>query len=76
MVRAASREILGDRGGTQLHLLKPAPEPVLTYLRTPSSGDPQNDLATWYEKIMPQAFGARRFTELKVSYSVIYQPGG
>jgi hypothetical protein len=76
MVRATSREILGDRGGTRLSLLKTAPEPVLTYLRTPSSGDPQNDLATWYEKIMPQAFGPRRFTELKVTYSDIYQPGG
>lgn len=76
MVKAAGREILGDRGGTRLRMLKPAPAPMIQYLRTPTSGDAQKDLSDWYQKILPDSFGPRRFTELKVTYSDIYQPGG
>jgi len=76
MIRANARELLGDRGGTRLKLLKVAPEPMIDYLRLPSSGDAQQDLHDWYQTVLPKSFGARRFTELHVSYSDVYQPGG
>ena len=76
MIRAAARELLGDRGGTRLTRAKPAPQPMIDYLRMPSSGDAQKDLQDWYQTILPKSFGVRRFTELHVSYSDVYQPKG
>jgi hypothetical protein len=76
MIRAAARELLGDRDGTRLTALKTAPQTMIDYLRLPSSGNPQTDLHDWYQTVLPKSFGARRFTELPVSYSDVYQPGG
>ncbi|MGE3623432.1 MAG: hypothetical protein AB7H77_06130 [Bdellovibrionales bacterium] len=76
MLRAAARELLGDRDGTRLMALKTAPTSMTDYLRQPSSGDPQTDLRDWYQTVLPKSFGARRFTELPVTYSDVYQPGG
>jgi hypothetical protein len=76
MIRAAARELLGDRAGTRLPLMKTAPEPMINYLRLPSSGSAQTDIENWYQAVLPKSFGARRFTELPLSYSDIYQPGG
>jgi len=74
MVRAISRELLGDRGGTRFLMTKPAPEPMLYYLRSLSSGVAQKDLETWYEKVLPKSFGPRRFEKLDVSYNDVYSP--
>ena len=76
LIRAAAREVLGDRGGTRLVALKAAPQPMLDYLRMPSSGKAQQDLQDWYQSVLQKSFGARRFIELKVSYRDVYQPGG
>jgi len=76
MIRAAARELLGDRGGTRLIATKAAPQPMTSYLRMPSSGNAQKDIQDWYQSVLPPSFGARRFTELPLSYSDIYQPVG
>jgi len=76
MIRAVGRELLGDRGGTRLLLNKQAPDPMIDYLRLPSSGDAQKDLADWYQDVLPKSYGARRFTELNVKYSDVYPPKG
>ena len=76
MVKAAGRELLGDRGGTRLPMLKTAPQPMIDFLRLPSTGNAQKDLVQWYQEVLPKSFGARRFTELPITYSDIYQPGG
>jgi hypothetical protein len=76
MIRAAARELLGDRDSTRLTAIKTAPQTMIDYLRMPSSGKPQTDLHDWYQTVLPKSFGARRFTELRVSYSDVYQPGG
>lgn len=76
MIRAAGREMLGDRGGTRLLMSKAAPQPMIDYLRLLSSGDAQKDFTEWYQNVLPKSFGARRFTELHVNYSDVYQPGG
>ena len=74
MMRAVGRELLGDRGGTSLAFKKAAPPGMLDYLRLPSSGDAQKDLTHWYDDVLQKSFGARRFIELKVKYSDVYQP--
>jgi hypothetical protein len=76
MIRAAALELLGDRGGTRLTAGKAAPQPMIDFLRTPSCGDAQKDLHDWYQTVLPKSFGARRFTELRVDYSDVYQPRG
>ncbi|MDR3450825.1 MAG: hypothetical protein P4M15_13970 [Alphaproteobacteria bacterium] len=76
MARASAREMLGDRVGTRLTALKPAPQPMIDYLRQPANGEAQKDLQDWYQTVLPKSFGARRFTELKVAYSDVYKPGG
>ncbi len=76
LVRAAAREMLGDRNGTRLTTLKTAPQPMIDFLRTPSSGDAQKDLSQWHQSILKKSFGARRFTKLNIDYSDIYRPGG
>ncbi|MDX2027788.1 MAG: hypothetical protein SFW62_04050, partial [Alphaproteobacteria bacterium] len=76
MIRACGRELLGDRGGTRLPMLKNAPAPMIDYLRQPSSGSAQKDLENWYQQVLPASFGARRFVKLPISYSDIYQPKG
>jgi hypothetical protein len=75
MIRAAARELLGDRGGTRFTMSKPAPQPMIDFLRLPSSGSAQNDLHDWYQDFLPRSFGPRRFTKLPVTYSDVYQPG-
>ena len=76
MVKASARELLGDRGGTSFPKSKPAPDAMLAFLRQPSGGNPQKELEHWYQRVLPESFGARRFIELPVTYSDIYQPGG
>ena len=76
MAKAAARELLGDRGGTRFPKTKPAPDAMLAFLRQPSGGNPQKELEHWYQRVLPESFGVRRFIELPVTYSDIYQPGG
>jgi len=76
MVKAAGRELLGDRGGTSFIRTKPAPDAMIAWLRQPASDNAQRELERWYGDVLPKSFGARRFIELPIRYSDIYQPGG
>jgi hypothetical protein len=76
MVKAAGRELLGDRGGTSFLKTKPAPDAMLSYLRDPSTGNPQEDLERWDRHVLPDSFGPRKFINLPVTYNDVYQPGG
>ncbi len=74
LVRATARELLGNRTGTRLPLDSTLPKPFVAWLRQPSSGDANTDFNAW-DRTMQENFGARRFVEMKTSYSDIYKPG-
>ena len=72
MVRLTYREMLGDGTGVQLLKDKTVPEPILTWMRQATAGTALKDYQQWF-KVLEKSFGARRFTELPLKPSDIYQ---
>ena len=72
LVRALGRELLGDETGTTFTRDTPAPEPMLRFLRAPSSGDARTDYREWSERILPACFGRPRFVDLPVAAADLY----
>ena len=74
MIRAVGRDLLGDPTGSLILRDKKVPRPMAQWLTDASSGDAFKDFRVWSEEILKDSFGARRFTELNISFSDIYQP--
>lgn len=72
LIKATGRELLGDVNGTKLIMDKAIPRTMLTWLRTPGNGKPVKDYKDWYEKILPDSFGPRKFVELIVNEHEVY----
>ena len=64
LIRSMGIEMLGSH--------KEVPDPMAKWLRYASAGDALDDYKVW-RKVLKDSFGARRFVELKVSPSDIYQ---
>jgi hypothetical protein len=70
-VRAIGRAALGDPTGLALVGRADLPRPMADYLRLPSSGSAVDDYRAW-EQVLKDSFGPRRFVELPVTSSDIY----
>jgi len=74
LVRAVGRDLLGDPTGSLILRDKNLPKAMTQWLTNSTSGDAFKDFQNWSEDILKSSFGARRFTELKVSFSDVYPP--
>lgn len=73
MIRIIGRELLGDVSGVKLQHDKSISPALAEWLSRPGSGDAITDFKAW-DQVLKDSFGARRFVELPVSASDIYQP--
>lgn len=69
-IKLLGRELIGARTVPELRAMK-IKEPLKSWLIAPSSGDVVRDHTTW-QQVLTDAFGERRFTELKVSTADVY----
>ena len=67
--------ILVKKLGREMLIGKPAPEPLVNWLETPTSGDVLNDYTTWRGEIIDQAFGGKFFTPMNLKADQIYKEG-
>ena len=72
LVRALGRRLLGDETGTSFPRDRPAPDPMLRFLRAPSTGDARQDHRDWSQRVLPDCFGPPRFVELRLGAREIY----
>lgn len=73
LLRVMGREILGDATGMTLSHTKAAPQPMIDFLRRPTTGSAREDYELWASTVLPASFGKRRFTKLDLSPSDVYQ---
>jgi hypothetical protein len=73
LVRAMGRELLGDVTGLRLTREKAAPEAMIQWLRLPASADAIDEYRVWQRQVLQDSFGARRFVEMAISHSDVYQ---
>lgn len=67
-IRAVGRELLGDATG--MSLAGRAPDPMLTFLRSPPHDSALKDYGAW-RAVLESSFGPRRFVELVLPESAI-----
>jgi len=72
LVRSVGRELLGDVSGMRLLSTRPAPEPMLNWLRLPGSGNAREDYRQWREHVLIDSFGPRRFVEMMLKAEDLY----
>ena len=72
MLHATSRQLLGDINGSKLLMNKNIPSVLINWLRSLSKGDAYQEYSQWQNKIVIDSFGARRFLELKLTASDLY----
>lgn len=75
LIRAMGREMLGDISGSSFSYSKPAPEPMLSYLRRISSGKALNDYEEWDKQVLPACFGKKVFTLLDLNDDDVFREG-
>lgn len=76
LVRSVGRELLGDISGMKFSRTRPAPEPLLTWLRHPTTGSALTDYRLWREKVLIDSFGKPRFVEMNLKSEEIYMAQG
>jgi len=72
LIKATGRELLGDIHGMKLLTDKSIPKAFLMWLRTPANGKPVADYKLWYNKILPDSFGPRKFVKMELSSKEVY----
>jgi hypothetical protein len=68
LIRAQGRELLGDRGGTRMT----GPEPMRQFVRMPSGGTALDGLHDWDAKVLPAAFGPKKFVPWPLTADQVY----
>lgn len=73
-IKAIGREALGDRVGNRLKSLGVAPDPMVEWLRSPTSDNAKKEYGDW-EKALFTSFGERKFIGLDTTPRDIYLGG-
>lgn len=73
LIRQLGIYCLGDDTGMDLLTRKDVPKPLTNFLRSSSSGDALRDYSYWQKEVLPNSFGKRRFVEMNVKSSDIFQ---
>jgi len=72
LVKTVGRMLLGDADGSRLLMSKDVPVQLSTYLRGWSGRDAVVEFKYWREDVLVNAFGPRRFVELKLTADDLY----
>ena len=72
LIKLTGRELLGDATGSALLREKLTPPMMLSWLRSPGSDNVFDEYKLWYNKILKESFGARRFIKLELTAKEIY----
>lgn len=70
LIRAVGRELLGD-----FCRHRATPAAMLDFLGGEGGGDALETYRDWIERVLPESFGARRFTSLSVDSDFLYDGG-
>lgn len=73
LIRQLGLHCLGDDTGMNLLTRKDISKHLVDFLRSSSSGDAINDYSYWQKEVLPNSFGKRRFVEMKIKSSDIFQ---
>jgi hypothetical protein len=73
LIRQLGIYCLGDDTGMDLLTRKDVPKSLTVFLRSSSSGDALKDYSYWQKEVLPNSFGKRRFVEMDVKGSDIFQ---
>lgn len=76
LIRTLGRELLGDITGMTLIRSGIVPQQMLDWLRMPTTGKAVKDYDLWYNKVLKESFGERRFVKMATTFSDIYGDGG
>lgn len=72
MIKSIGIQLLGHKNGIQLKNDKDVPQPLTDWLRTASLGEAVKDYSFWFNNVLPQSFGERKFVEMKININDIY----
>jgi hypothetical protein len=72
MIKSIGIQLLGYKNGIQLVDDKTVPEPLTEWLRTASLGEAIKDYSFWFNEVLPQSFGKRKFVEMNININDIY----
>ena len=72
LLHATARQMLGDINGSKLLMNKNIPTILVTWLRALSKGDAFEEYKIWHTKTVIDAFGPRRFVEMKLTADDLY----
>lgn len=75
LVKLTAREALGHASSSVLLRSKAAPPAMLTWLQTVGTDKVFEEYKLWQEKVLKEAFGPRKFVELKLTADDVYKPG-
>lgn len=73
LVRATGREALGDLYGSKLNKDKSIPKAMLSWVLGAGTDNVREEYSTWYNQILKESFGPRKFVELKLTSKDIYK---
>lgn len=76
LVRSVGRELLGDISGMKFLHTRPAPAPLLAWLRHPTTGSAITDYKLWRENVLIDSFGKPSFVEMNLRPEDIYMANG
>ena len=71
LIRSVARTLLGDETGVTL-LSKSVPKDLVSWVRLSGNKSAVNDYRNWRNKILPFAFGERKFTPMDVNITDAY----
>lgn len=74
LIRSTGLELLGSVTGSNLLMDKTVPKAMVSWLRDIPSGDTVKDYMEWFNKVLPDSFGARKFIELNLTAEEVYSP--
>lgn len=73
LIRATGRELLGDISGSRFAGDKTIPAAMSLWLRTGGEREAYTEYDHWYNRVLQDAFGPRRFVRMSVKASDIYK---
>ncbi len=72
LIRLCGREMLGDPAGLSFHRDPKIPAALSSWLRMPPSASAFQDYRAWFDHVLPESYGPRRYMPLEISFDDVY----
>jgi hypothetical protein len=73
MIKLIGRQLLGDSTGVYLLKNKEIPKRLINWLRDSSVNTALKEYQIWFDDVLKNSFGVRRFIEMKINSNDIYK---